>query len=71
MDSSATSRNAIPAHHRFCVKNQTMKAIIAAGINIKSRRMTKMIIRPIMIKPIRPKRSKPKKLKFSPQQDFA
>lgn len=56
------TRNAVPAHHRLPVKNQTTKATRAAGINIKSRRITKMITRPIMIKPISPKRSKPNKL---------
>ena len=61
IDKAAMIRNAVPAHHRLPVKNQTTKAIRAAGINMKSRRITKMITRPIMIKPISPKRSKPNK----------
>lgn len=57
MDKAAITKNATPAHHRLLVKNQTTKATRAAGINTKSKRTTKMITRPIMIKPISPKRS--------------
>ena len=57
MDKAAITKNAIPAHHRLLVKNQTTKATRAAGTNTKSKRTTKMITRPIMIKPISPKRS--------------
>jgi len=61
------TRNAIPVNHRSpFVRYQTTNATIAAGISMKSKRMTKIIIRPIMIKPIRPKRSKPRKLKDDP-----
>jgi len=52
-------RNAIPAHHKLSVRNQTIKATRAAGINMKSSRTRKMIIRPIIIKPMSPKRPEP------------
>lgn len=61
-DKAAIIRNAIPAHHRLPVRNQTTKATRAAGINMKIKRITKMIIKPIIIKPISPKRSMPSKL---------
>ena len=59
MDKAAMIRNAIPAHHRLPVINQTTKATRAAGISMKSSRITKIIIKPITIKPMIPKRSKP------------
>lgn len=62
------SKNAAPAHHKLPVKSQTIMAIMAAGINTTSRRMTRIITRPIMIKPMRPKRSKPKKLTYFPSE---
>ncbi len=60
-------KNAIPAHQRFpSVRYQTIKATIAAGISMKSRRIMKIIIKPSMIKPMSPKMSYPKKLNFNP-----
>jgi hypothetical protein len=43
-------RNAIPAQNRLFVKNQTTIAISTAGMSIRSRRMSSMIIMPIMIR---------------------
>ena len=57
-------RKAIPANHRSRVKNQTTKATRAAGINMKSRRITKIITKPIIIKPMSPMRSKPSKFRI-------
>lgn len=69
IDKAAMIRKAIPAHHRLSVRNQTIKAITAAGINTKSRRITKIIIRPIMIKPTSPNKSMPSKLEIHQFQD--
>ncbi len=55
-------RKATPAHHSSPVRNQTTKATRAAGIKIKNKRITKIIIRPIMISPISPTKSKYSKL---------
>ena len=53
------TKNAIPAHHKLSVRNQTTTATRAAGINMNSRRMTRIISRPIMTKPTSPKRPEP------------
>jgi hypothetical protein len=54
IDKAATIRNAIPAHQKSPVRNQTMNATTAAGIKTRSIRMTKIIAKPIMTKPINP-----------------
>ncbi len=38
-DKAAITRKAIPAHHKLPVRNQTIKATIAAGISTRSKRM--------------------------------
>jgi len=57
IDKAAIIKNAIPAHHRLPVRNQTTKATKAAGISTKSKRITRIMIRPIMIRPISPNKS--------------
>jgi hypothetical protein len=55
--------NAIPAHHRFPVRKQTAKATRAVRISTKSKRITKIITKPIIIKPMNPRdrnQTKPK-----------
>jgi hypothetical protein len=67
IDRTAITRNATPASHKLLVKNQTIKAMIAAGINIKMNLTTKISIsKPIPIRIMRAmssRRSYPMKVK--------
>ncbi len=49
IDKAAITRKAIPAHQVLLVKNQTMKATIAAGMRISTSRIKKIMIKPIMM----------------------
>lgn len=55
IDNAATIRKAIPASHMLPVNNQTTNATKAAGISIKSKRMTSIINIPIIINAIIPR----------------
>jgi hypothetical protein len=48
IDKAATTRNTIPAQNKLCVKNHTTMARSTAGISIRSKRMSNMIIMPII-----------------------
>jgi hypothetical protein len=56
-DKAAITRNAIPAHHRLPVRNQTITATMTAGMRIKTKRIRNIIIRPMIIRPMRPRTS--------------
>jgi len=55
MDKAATIKNAMPASHVLPVNSQTTNAIKAAGINMKSKRITSIINMPITINAIIPR----------------
>jgi hypothetical protein len=57
IDKAAITRKAIPAHHKLPVRNQTMKATIAAGISTRSKRMINIIIKPMIIRTTSPNMS--------------
>lgn len=48
IEKAATTRKVIPAQNRLFVKNQTTSARSTAGMSIISKRMSNMIIIPIM-----------------------
>jgi hypothetical protein len=53
IDKAATTRKIIPAQNRLPVKNQTTNARSTAGMSIMSKRMSMMIIMPIMTRTTR------------------